>query len=167
MIITRTSIILIHFLCYVFKCVLHGETSSGAEITGSRDGLKLLCGRGLALHLFRYCVFMLWMSIYLKAFSHLLHQLKTMVGRMTQRFFLSPHHHHHHHHSQVVSASRLVGADHPLEMVYFVESPGGQRMPAAHTANLLNGLDVQRAAIVLGYRVQGILAQREYRLHIR
>ncbi|XP_056272301.1 UPF0606 protein KIAA1549 isoform X3 [Pseudoliparis swirei] len=60
---------------------------------------------------------------------------------------------------QVVSASRLVGADHPLEMVYFVESPGGQRMPAAHTANLLNGLDVQRAAIVLGYRVQGILAQ--------
>ncbi|XP_062418935.1 UPF0606 protein KIAA1549 isoform X2 [Pungitius pungitius] len=60
---------------------------------------------------------------------------------------------------QVVSASRLVGADRPLEMVYFVEAPGGQRMPAAQTANLLNSLDVQRAAIVLGYRVQGILAQ--------
>uniref|UniRef100_A0A8C3G2P0 Si:ch211-1e14.1 n=1 Tax=Cyclopterus lumpus TaxID=8103 RepID=A0A8C3G2P0_CYCLU len=60
---------------------------------------------------------------------------------------------------QVVSASRLVGADHPLDMVYFVESPSGQRMPAAQTANLLNSLDVQRAAIVLGYRVQGILAQ--------
>uniref|UniRef100_A0A3B5BBP0 UPF0606 protein KIAA1549-like n=1 Tax=Stegastes partitus TaxID=144197 RepID=A0A3B5BBP0_9TELE len=59
----------------------------------------------------------------------------------------------------VVSASRLVGADHPLEIVYFVEGPSGQRMPADQTANLLNNLDVQRAAIVLGYRVQGILAQ--------
>ncbi|XP_073328474.1 UPF0606 protein KIAA1549 [Pagrus major] len=60
---------------------------------------------------------------------------------------------------QVVSASRLVGADHPLEIVYFVEGPGGQRMPAVQAANLLNSMDVQRAAIVLGYRVQGILAQ--------
>ncbi|XP_051238333.1 UPF0606 protein KIAA1549 isoform X2 [Dicentrarchus labrax] len=60
---------------------------------------------------------------------------------------------------QVVSASRLVGVDHPLEVVYFVEGPSGQRMPAVDTANLLNSLDVQRAAIVLGYRVQGILAQ--------
>ncbi|KAM8892780.1 UPF0606 protein KIAA1549-like isoform 3-T4 [Spinachia spinachia] len=60
---------------------------------------------------------------------------------------------------QVVSASRLVGADRPLEVVYFVEAPDGQRLPAAQTANLLNSLDVQRAAIVLGYRVQGILAQ--------
>uniref|UniRef100_A0A3Q1FRE1 UPF0606 protein KIAA1549-like n=1 Tax=Acanthochromis polyacanthus TaxID=80966 RepID=A0A3Q1FRE1_9TELE len=60
---------------------------------------------------------------------------------------------------QIVSASRLVGADHPLEIVYFVEGPSGQRMPADETANLLNNLDVQRAAIVLGYRVQGILAQ--------
>lgn len=53
-------------------------------------------------------------------------------------------------------------ADHPLEIVYFVEGPSGRRMPAAQTADLLNSLDVQRAAIVLGYRVQGILAQREY-----
>ncbi|KAK1887839.1 UPF0606 protein KIAA1549 [Dissostichus eleginoides] len=60
---------------------------------------------------------------------------------------------------QVVSASRLVGADHPLEIVYFVEGPSGERMPADQTAALLNSLDVQRAAIVLGYRVQGILAQ--------
>lgn len=59
-----------------------------------------------------------------------------------------------------------MGEDRPLEMVYFVEAPGGQRLPAAQTANLLNSLDVQRAAIVLGYRVQGILAQREYHLHI-
>ncbi|KAM9351793.1 UPF0606 protein KIAA1549 [Symphorus nematophorus] len=60
---------------------------------------------------------------------------------------------------QVVSATRLVGADHPLEVVYFVEGPSGRRMPAVEAANLLNSLDVQRAAIVLGYRVQGILAQ--------
>uniref|UniRef100_A0A3B5BJF6 UPF0606 protein KIAA1549-like n=1 Tax=Stegastes partitus TaxID=144197 RepID=A0A3B5BJF6_9TELE len=58
-----------------------------------------------------------------------------------------------------VQVHRLVGADHPLEIVYFVEGPSGQRMPADQTANLLNNLDVQRAAIVLGYRVQGILAQ--------
>uniref|UniRef100_A0A3B4A315 Uncharacterized protein n=1 Tax=Periophthalmus magnuspinnatus TaxID=409849 RepID=A0A3B4A315_9GOBI len=60
---------------------------------------------------------------------------------------------------QVVSAGRLVGEDHPLEIVYFVEGPDGERLPAAETAGLLNSLDVQRAAIVLGYRVQGILAQ--------
>ncbi|KAM7414185.1 hypothetical protein PAMA_019144 [Pampus argenteus] len=60
---------------------------------------------------------------------------------------------------QVVSATRLIGADRPLEIVYFVEGPSGQRMPAVKTANLLNSLDVQKAAIVLGYRVQGILAQ--------
>lgn len=64
--------------------------------------------------------------------------------------------------SQVVSTSRLAGTDLPLEIVYFVEGPSGQRMPADQTASLLNSLDVQRAAIVLGYRVQGILAQRKY-----
>lgn len=63
---------------------------------------------------------------------------------------------------QVVSASRLEGADHPLEVVYFVEGPGGQRMPADRAAGILNNMDVQRAAIILGYRVQGVLAQREY-----
>ncbi|KAK2841988.1 hypothetical protein Q5P01_012188 [Channa striata] len=60
---------------------------------------------------------------------------------------------------QVVSATRMPGLDNPLEIVYFVEGPSGQRVPAVQTANLLNSLDVQRAAIVLGYRVQGILAQ--------
>ncbi|XP_067359181.1 UPF0606 protein KIAA1549 isoform X3 [Channa argus] len=60
---------------------------------------------------------------------------------------------------QVVSATRLPGVDNPLEIVYFVEGPSGQRVPAVETAKLLNRLDVQRAAIVLGYRVQGILAQ--------
>lgn len=62
----------------------------------------------------------------------------------------------------MVSASRLDGEDHPLEVVYFVEGPSGQRMPATEAANLLNSMDVQRAAIILGYRVQGILAQRKY-----
>uniref|UniRef100_A0A7N8Y2W2 KIAA1549 ortholog n=1 Tax=Mastacembelus armatus TaxID=205130 RepID=A0A7N8Y2W2_9TELE len=60
---------------------------------------------------------------------------------------------------QVVSATRLHGLDHPLEIVYFVEGPSGQRMTAVETTNILNRMDVQRAAIVLGYRVQGILAQ--------
>lgn len=63
---------------------------------------------------------------------------------------------------KVVSASRLPGVDNPLEIVYFVEGPSGQRVSAVQTASLLNSLDVQRAAIVLGYRIQGILAQREY-----
>lgn len=48
-----------------------------------------------------------------------------------------------------------------------MEGPSGQRVPAVQTANLLNGLDVQRAAIILGYRVQGVLAQREYFVHSR
>ncbi|KAG7521648.1 hypothetical protein JOB18_003626 [Solea senegalensis] len=60
---------------------------------------------------------------------------------------------------QVVSTNRLVGDDHPLEMLYFVEDLSGQRVPAVQTASLLNNLDVQRAAIILGYRVRGILAE--------
>ncbi|XP_054633170.1 UPF0606 protein KIAA1549 isoform X3 [Dunckerocampus dactyliophorus] len=60
---------------------------------------------------------------------------------------------------QVVSMNRLVGTDHPLEVVYFVEGPDGQRVPAVEMADILNSLDVQKAAIILGYRIQGILAQ--------
>uniref|UniRef100_A0A8C9QW42 UPF0606 protein KIAA1549-like n=1 Tax=Scleropages formosus TaxID=113540 RepID=A0A8C9QW42_SCLFO len=60
---------------------------------------------------------------------------------------------------QIVRTSRLEGSDHPLEMVYFVEGPTGERLPAIAASGLLNRLDVQRAAIVLGYRVQGTLAQ--------
>ncbi|XP_045552970.1 UPF0606 protein KIAA1549 isoform X1 [Salmo salar] len=62
------------------------------------------------------------------------------------------------HSVQIVTTTRLVGAEHPLEMVYFVEGPSGERQPAITTANMLNRLDVQRAAIILGYRVEGILA---------
>ncbi|XP_061892037.1 UPF0606 protein KIAA1549 isoform X8 [Entelurus aequoreus] len=60
---------------------------------------------------------------------------------------------------QVVSMNRIVGMDHPLEVVYFVEGPDGQRVPAVEMADILNSLDVQKAAIILGYRVQGMLAQ--------
>uniref|UniRef100_A0A3Q2XZA5 UPF0606 protein KIAA1549-like n=1 Tax=Hippocampus comes TaxID=109280 RepID=A0A3Q2XZA5_HIPCM len=62
---------------------------------------------------------------------------------------------------QVVSMNRPVGVDHPLEVVYFVERPDGQRVPAVEMANILNSLDVQKAAIILGYRVEGVLAQVE------
>uniref|UniRef100_A0A3B3QCB9 Si:dkeyp-27e10.3 n=1 Tax=Paramormyrops kingsleyae TaxID=1676925 RepID=A0A3B3QCB9_9TELE len=60
---------------------------------------------------------------------------------------------------QIVRASRLEGQDNPLEVVYFVEGPGGERVPAATSCSLLNRLDVQRAAIVLGYRLQAPLAR--------
>ncbi|XP_061629253.1 UPF0606 protein KIAA1549 isoform X8 [Phyllopteryx taeniolatus] len=60
---------------------------------------------------------------------------------------------------QVVSMNRPMGVDHPLEVVYFVERPDGQRVPAVEMANILNSLDVQKVAIILGYRVEGVLAQ--------
>ncbi len=55
-----------------------------------------------------------------------------------------------------------MGPDNPVEIIYFVEGANGQRLPAATTASVLNSLDVQHAAILMGYRVQGILAQREH-----
>ncbi|XP_063067925.1 UPF0606 protein KIAA1549 [Engraulis encrasicolus] len=58
---------------------------------------------------------------------------------------------------QVVRAMRLEGSDHPLELVYFVEGESGERLPSHTTAALLNRINLQRAAIVLGYRVQGTL----------
>ncbi|KAM9328429.1 UPF0606 protein KIAA1549 [Pholidichthys leucotaenia] len=60
---------------------------------------------------------------------------------------------------QVVRVSRLSGPERPLEVFYFVEGPGGERVPAEVTAATLNRLDLQRAAIVLGHRVQRPLAQ--------
>ncbi|TRY64665.1 hypothetical protein DNTS_028696 [Danionella cerebrum] len=59
---------------------------------------------------------------------------------------------------QIVQASRLDGPDFPLELVYFVEVGPGDRLPAQATAAMLNRLNLQRAAIVLGYRVHGVLA---------
>ncbi|KAM4523323.1 UPF0606 protein KIAA1549 isoform 2-T2 [Fundulus diaphanus] len=60
---------------------------------------------------------------------------------------------------QVVRISRPSGPDRPLEVFYFVEGPGGERVPAEVTAATMNRLDLQRAAIVLGHRVQRPLAQ--------
>ncbi|XP_042259298.1 UPF0606 protein KIAA1549 [Thunnus maccoyii] len=60
---------------------------------------------------------------------------------------------------QVVRVARLSGAERPLEVLYFVEGPAGERIPAEVTAETLNRLDPQRAAIVLGHRVQRPLAQ--------
>ncbi|KAJ0056892.1 hypothetical protein NL108_000689, partial [Boleophthalmus pectinirostris] len=60
---------------------------------------------------------------------------------------------------QVVRVAKLSGAERPLEILYFVEGPGGERIPAKVTAAALNRLDLQRAAIVLGHRVQRPLAQ--------
>lgn len=57
--------------------------------------------------------------------------------------------------------AKLSGGERPLEVLYFVEGPGGERIPAEVTAATLNRLDLQRAAIVLGHRVQRPLAQRK------
>lgn len=66
---------------------------------------------------------------------------------------------------QIVRALRLDGADNPLELVYFVEAGSGERLSAQTTAAMLNRLNLQRAAIVLGYRVHGILATRKPHIH--
>lgn len=66
------------------------------------------------------------------------------------------------HFVQIVQTTHLVDPDNPVEIIYFVEGANGQRLPAATTASMLNSLDVQHAAIIMGYRVQGILAQREH-----
>ncbi|XP_024142496.1 UPF0606 protein KIAA1549 [Oryzias melastigma] len=60
---------------------------------------------------------------------------------------------------QVVRVSRVSSPEHLLEVFYFVEGPGGERVPAEVTAATLNSLDLQRAAIVLGHRVLKPLAQ--------
>uniref|UniRef100_A0A3Q3IUL2 Uncharacterized protein n=1 Tax=Monopterus albus TaxID=43700 RepID=A0A3Q3IUL2_MONAL len=60
---------------------------------------------------------------------------------------------------QVVRVARLSGVDRALEILYFVEGPSGERIPAEVMAATLNRLDLQRAAIVLGHRVQRPLAQ--------
>ncbi|XP_051791259.1 UPF0606 protein KIAA1549-like isoform X2 [Erpetoichthys calabaricus] len=60
---------------------------------------------------------------------------------------------------QIVRTSRIEGADNPLEMIYFVEGQNGHRLHATTASSLINRIDLQKAAIVLGYRVQGTLAQ--------
>ncbi|XP_059582438.1 UPF0606 protein KIAA1549 homolog isoform X4 [Alligator mississippiensis] len=60
---------------------------------------------------------------------------------------------------QIVNVSRLEGADFPVELVYFVEDQDGERLSAVKCSDLINRVNIQRAAIILGYRIQGTVAQ--------
>lgn len=62
---------------------------------------------------------------------------------------------------QMVNASRLEGEDNPVQLIYFVENQDGERLSAVESSDLINKIDVQRAAIILGYRIQGAVAQRK------
>ncbi|XP_072408596.1 UPF0606 protein KIAA1549 isoform X2 [Chiloscyllium punctatum] len=60
---------------------------------------------------------------------------------------------------QVVNITKITGDENPTELIYFVEKQNGERLGANEAANLINKVDIQRAAIVLGYRIQGALAR--------
>ncbi|XP_069927545.1 UPF0606 protein KIAA1549 homolog [Oryctolagus cuniculus] len=60
---------------------------------------------------------------------------------------------------QVVNVSRLEGDDDPVQLIYFVEDQDGERLSAVRSSDLINKIDLQRAAIILGYRIQGAIAQ--------
>ncbi|KAM4873858.1 LOW QUALITY PROTEIN: UPF0606 protein KIAA1549 homolog [Thomomys bottae] len=60
---------------------------------------------------------------------------------------------------QVVNVSRLEGDDNPVQLIYFVEDQDGERLSAVRSSDLINKIDLQRAAIILGYRIQGAIAQ--------
>ncbi|XP_062454777.1 UPF0606 protein KIAA1549 homolog [Rhea pennata] len=60
---------------------------------------------------------------------------------------------------QIVNVSRLNGADNPVELIYFVEDQDGERLSALKCSDLMNRVDIQRAAIILGYRIEGTIAQ--------
>ncbi|XP_062915599.1 UPF0606 protein KIAA1549 [Mobula hypostoma] len=60
---------------------------------------------------------------------------------------------------QVVNITKIIGDGSPAELIYFVEKQNGERLNANEAANLINKIDIQRAAIVLGYQIQGALAQ--------
>lgn len=62
---------------------------------------------------------------------------------------------------QVVNVSRLEGDDNPVQLIYFVEDQDGERLSAVKSSDLINRIDIQRAAIILGYRIQGAVAQRK------
>ncbi|NWS99874.1 K1549 protein, partial [Mionectes macconnelli] len=65
---------------------------------------------------------------------------------------------------QIVNVSRLVGVDNPVELIYFVEDQDGERLSALKCSDLMNRVDIQRAAIILGYRIEGTVAQPVERL---
>ncbi|XP_032078012.1 UPF0606 protein KIAA1549 homolog [Thamnophis elegans] len=60
---------------------------------------------------------------------------------------------------QMVNLSRLKEADSPIMLVYFVEDQDGERLSATKASDLINRVDIQKAAIILGYRIQGPVAQ--------
>ncbi|XP_045352364.1 UPF0606 protein KIAA1549 homolog [Leopardus geoffroyi] len=60
---------------------------------------------------------------------------------------------------QMVNVSRLEGDDNPVQLIYFVEDQDGERLSAVKSSDLINKIDIQRAAIILGYRIQGAVAQ--------
>nr|KAF6418634.1 hypothetical protein HJG63_007224 [Rousettus aegyptiacus] len=60
---------------------------------------------------------------------------------------------------QVVNVSRLEGEDDPVQLIYFVENQDGDRLSAVESSDLINKIDIQRAAIILGYRIRGAVAQ--------
>ncbi|XP_072508697.1 UPF0606 protein KIAA1549 homolog isoform X3 [Notamacropus eugenii] len=60
---------------------------------------------------------------------------------------------------QVVNVSRLEGDDYPVQLIYFVEDQDGERLSAAKSSDMINRIDIQRAAIIMGYRIKGIIAQ--------
>ncbi|XP_068133439.1 UPF0606 protein KIAA1549 homolog isoform X2 [Hyperolius riggenbachi] len=60
---------------------------------------------------------------------------------------------------QVVNVSRLEGSDDPVQLIYFIEDQYGGRLTADKASSLMNEVDIQRAAIILGYRLQGVVAQ--------
>ncbi|NXW66118.1 K1549 protein, partial [Eurystomus gularis] len=60
---------------------------------------------------------------------------------------------------QIVNVSRLAGIDNPVELIYFVEDQDGERLSALKCSDLMNRVDIQRAAIILGYRIEGTVAQ--------
>ncbi|KAM3673966.1 UPF0606 protein KIAA1549 homolog [Ammospiza maritima maritima] len=65
---------------------------------------------------------------------------------------------------QIVNVSRLLGVDNPVELIYFVEDQDGERLSALKCSDLMNRVDIQRAAIILGYRIEGSVAQPVERL---
>lgn len=65
-----------------------------------------------------------------------------------------------------MNVSRLAGVDNPVELIYFVEDQDGERLSALKCSDLMNRVDIQRAAIILGYRIEGTVAQRKpYQMH--
>ncbi|XP_074123903.1 UPF0606 protein KIAA1549 homolog isoform X2 [Sminthopsis crassicaudata] len=60
---------------------------------------------------------------------------------------------------QVVNVSRLEGDDYPVQLIYFVEDQDGERLSAVKSSDMINRIDIQRAAIIMGYRIKGVIAQ--------